>query len=173
MAQPAASKVDLGARVRRDTPNIGLDDKTIENVTNALSAILADTYRLTIKTHVYHWNVVGPLFRSFHLLSEEHYENLFEAADALAERVRALGQPSHIGRSGRFELGTVGVERADVTTRQMIEDLIADHEHLVRQIRAAAEFAEENGDYATHDLLVGRLAFHEKAIWMLGAIVAE
>ncbi|MEO1748801.1 MAG: DNA starvation/stationary phase protection protein, partial [Pseudomonadota bacterium] len=69
-----------------------------ETIAKALQDILADTYRLMFKTHAYHWNVEGPLFFSLHKLTEEQYENLFSAADTLAERIRALGQlaPSNL-----------------------------------------------------------------------------
>ena len=68
----------------------GIDDR--ESLAKALSACLADTYILMVKTQAYHWNVVGPLFYSIHKLTEEHYENLFAAADEVAERIRrAIG----------------------------------------------------------------------------------
>ena len=66
--------------------------RNTESIAEGLSDLLADTYRLTFKTHAYHWNVEGPLFFSLHKLTEEQYENLFDAADELAERVRALGK---------------------------------------------------------------------------------
>lgn len=50
-------------------------------VTDALKAILADTYTLQIKTQNYHWNVEGTHFRSLHLLFEEQYNELFAAVD--------------------------------------------------------------------------------------------
>ena len=56
--------------------------------------VLADTYTLLVKTHVYHWNVVGPIFLPLHELTEKQYQNLFEAADTIAERIRALGHPT-------------------------------------------------------------------------------
>ena len=57
-----------------------------------LEHMLADTYRLIFKTHAIHWNVEGPMFFSVHNLTEEHYKNMFDAADEIAERIRALGQ---------------------------------------------------------------------------------
>ncbi|TMV47685.1 DNA starvation/stationary phase protection protein, partial [Thioclava sp. BHET1] len=68
----------------------GVND--VKPVVRLLSEVLADTYRLVFKTHVYHWNVEGPLFYSVHHLTEEQYEDMFAAADVLAERIRALGQ---------------------------------------------------------------------------------
>jgi starvation-inducible DNA-binding protein len=55
----------------------------------------------------------------------------------------------------------------------MIEELIADHEAVVRSMRETAEEADKSGDIVTHDLLVRRMDFHEKAIWMLRAVTAK
>src|SRR5580700_10405042 len=52
--------------------------------------VVSDTYLLMIKTHGYHWNVTGPLFPQLHLFLETQYNELFAAADEVAERIRAL-----------------------------------------------------------------------------------
>ena len=44
-----------------------------------------------LKTHNYHWNVVGSNFKSLHELFQLQYEELFTATDELAERIRSLG----------------------------------------------------------------------------------
>lgn len=66
--------------------------RNTETIAKTLADVLSDTYRLMFKTHAYHWNVEGPMFYSVHNLTEAQYENMFEAADVIAERVRALGQ---------------------------------------------------------------------------------
>lgn len=71
--------------------NIGLSDEQRSGVIELLNRDLSDAYLLLIKTKKYHWDVVGPQFRSLHQLWEEHYQALTENIDALAERVRALG----------------------------------------------------------------------------------
>ena len=73
-------------------------------MSDLLSEILVSTYKLTIKSQIYHWNVVGPLFKSLHELTEEHYNALFEAADIVAERIRALGHlaPATVGETSGF-----------------------------------------------------------------------
>jgi hypothetical protein len=58
--------------------------------TDLLKSFLGDTYALMIKTHFFHWNVTGPEFPVLHALFEKQYTDLFEAADVVAERVRAL-----------------------------------------------------------------------------------
>ena len=55
---------------------------------------MADTYTLYLKTHNYHWNVVGPMFNTLHLMFETQYNELALAVDLIAERIRALGVPA-------------------------------------------------------------------------------
>ena len=76
---PKAEKVQTGVK---DTKALAV----------ALTRAVADTYRLIFKTHAYHWNVEGPLFYSIHHLTDAQYNEMFPAADDLAERIRALGQ---------------------------------------------------------------------------------
>ena len=71
--------------------NIGLSEEQRQGVVNLLNQDLSDAYLLVIKTKKYHWDVVGPQFRTLHQLWEEHYEAISENIDAYAERVRALG----------------------------------------------------------------------------------
>lgn len=170
MAQASAV---LKPKSHDENINIGLNKAYRETMAESLSQILAATYRLTIKSHVYHWNVVGPLFKPLHELTEEHYGALFEAADIIAERIRALGHlaPASLGEAAAFapKAGDVG----KLTAVSMVNDLVADHEAAVKTMRKAAESADEAGDVVTADMLTDRLTFHEKALWMLRAIIAE
>ena len=74
--------------------NTGIADSDRKEIAHGLSRMLADTYTLYLKTHGYHWNVTGPMFRSLHLMFEEEYIELREAVDLIAERIRALGYPA-------------------------------------------------------------------------------
>ncbi len=56
--------------------------------------MLADTYSLYLKTHNFHWNVEGPMFNTLHLMFMEQYTELWNALDAIAERIRSLGYPA-------------------------------------------------------------------------------
>ena len=71
--------------------NIGLSDEQRQGVVELLNTALSDSYLVQIKTKKYHWDVVGPHFRTLHELWEEQYEALAQNIDAIAERVRALG----------------------------------------------------------------------------------
>lgn len=163
----------LKPKAHAETMNIGLAANYRRDMAKSLSDILADSYRLLIKNHVYHWNVVGPLFKPLHELTEEHYTILFGAIDIIAERIRALGHlaPASLGDAARFAPQNGEVE--NLSAAGMIEDLIAEHESAVQAMRKAATKADENEDVVTADMLTDRLTFHEKALWMLRAIVAE
>ena len=163
----------LKHKTRDEHLETGLTDAYRTKMSASLSDILADTYRLTIKSHVYHWNVVGPLFRSIHELTEEHYGALFAATDIIAERIRALGHIAPVKPGSAANFAPKAGDIAELSADAMVHDLISDHEAAVRAIRSAAEKAGNAGDVVTEDMLTARSAFHEKAIWMLRAIVAK
>jgi starvation-inducible DNA-binding protein len=152
-------------------PDLGIDGR--KRLAERLADIVADTYVLLVKTQGYHWNVVGPLFVSLHKLTEEHYEDLFAAGDELAERIRTLGYPAPASLRAMIKDSRISEAKGNPTAEEMVENLVADHETLVRQLREITELAEESHDQGTADMLTERLKAHEKAIWMLRAIVAS
>jgi predicted phage gp36 major capsid-like protein len=62
---------------------------------------------LFIKTQGVHWNVTGPTFMGVHKLTEEQYENMYEAIDELAERIRALGHKAPASYTKYGELSSI------------------------------------------------------------------
>ncbi|OCW56934.1 Dps family protein [Hoeflea olei] len=164
----------LTPETSKDAIHTGLKAAYRKEIANDLSSILAATYRLTIKSHVYHWNVVGPVFKSIHDLTEEHYNALFEATDIIAERIRALGHlaPVRFAMTETFAPAK-GDDVDQGSAHDMVNDLIAEHEQAVRDMRKAAAKAGDNDDMVTEDMLTARLTFHEKALWMLRAVVAQ
>lgn len=157
-----------------DEMQTGVDPDVRKQLAEHLSVILAETYMLTIKSHLYHWNVVGPLFKPIHDLTEEHYEDLFAATDDLAERIRALGHRAPVNvQEGTLNL-TVNLPAGGMPDAQdMISDLVRCHEIISAEMRDMARYAGANGDLVTEDLLTARISFHEKAAWMLRALITE
>ncbi len=141
-----------------------------EAMAQGVEHMLADTYRLIFKTHAVHWNVEGPMFYAVHNLTEEQYENLFEAADEIAERIRALGHLAPSTLSSIVSNSVVQDEEKPSSAGEMCEDLAADHERVARRLHALVEIAGEARDPVTEDMATERVAFHEKAAWMLRAI---
>lgn len=135
-----------------------------------LEHMLADTYRLIFKTHAIHWNVEGPLFFSVHNLTEEHYEEMFKAADEIAERIRALGHLAPSTLSSITANSVVQDEETPSSAGDMCEALAADHERVAHRLHAVIKVAGDSSDPVTEDLATERAAFHEKAAWMLRSI---
>ena len=71
--------------------NIGIDAASREKVADGLSNFLADSYVLYLMTHNFHWNVTGPKFNTLHNMFMDQYTEQWNALDAIAERIRALG----------------------------------------------------------------------------------
>ncbi|MCB8835743.1 DNA starvation/stationary phase protection protein, partial [Escherichia coli] len=61
------------------------------SVADALNAALADCFALYIKTKNFHWHVSGPHFRDYHLLLDDQAAQILGVTDAIAERVRKIG----------------------------------------------------------------------------------
>lgn len=138
-------------------------------ISEGLSQAVADTYRLLFKSHAYHWNVEGPLFYSLHTLTEAQYQDLFAAADELAERIRALGQLAPATFDELTKMSTIKDLKSMPSAQEMIEDLASDHEMLAKKMHAVAELAEKHKDIVTADMVTARSGTHEKAAWMLRA----
>ena len=130
--------------------------------------VVSDTYLLMIKTHGYHWNVTGPLFPQLHLLLEKQYNELFEAADEIAERIRALDFPAP-GSTQMFHQHTAVKEASGqaLSAMAMVKDLLKTHEQVRDRVEEGRAFANEIEDTATEDLLNKRLEAHDKTMWML------
>lgn len=146
---------------------IGIDDGICQQLAQHLSFLLADTYVLYAKTQNFHWNVQDPRFYSLHLLLEKQYQELAEAIDEIAERIRMLGMPAP-GRLKKY-LGMTSLKEAegDISGDDMLQELLDDHETLCRFIRERIALVSKLGDEGTADLLIQRLRSHEKTAWML------
>lgn len=133
-----------------------------------LTNVVSDTYLLMIKTHGFHWNVTGPNFHQLHLFFEGQYQEMFEAVDAIAERIRALNSFAP-GSTAAFHNHTAIKETGDQppSAMNMVKELIKYHEQTRERIEEARKFANEIEDTASEDLMNNRLAAHDKMLWML------
>jgi starvation-inducible DNA-binding protein len=136
-----------------------------DGAADGLTVFLADTYLLMGKTQACHWNVTGPNFHGLHTLFEAQYTELFKAVDVLAERIRALGSPAPMTIEGMLAQATLKEPARIPDATAMARMLGEDHAALSASAARLAKEAED--DLATHDLLVSRIAAHDKAAWML------
>lgn len=149
----------------------GIEENQRKALAEGLARVLADTYTLLGKTHGFHWNVTGDRFHSLHEMFQEQYEDLAAAVDELAERIRALGHFSPGSLSQFLKLTSLEDEHGVPDDRGMLVQLVRDNEAVTRACREVVEMADEAGDTVTEDLMNQRMAYHEKAAWMLRASI--
>jgi starvation-inducible DNA-binding protein len=152
--------------------NIGISDTDRKKIAEGLSRLLADTYTLYLKTHNFHWNVTGPMFNTLHLMFETQYNELALAVDAIAERIRALGVAAPGSYKEFAQLSSIPEADGVPTAEEMIRQLVAGQEAVVRTARAIFPATEAASDEPTADLLTQRMQIHEKTAWMLRSMLA-
>lgn len=148
-----------------------LDSGKRAAVVTALKSALADSYALYVKTLGVHWNVTGPSFYGLHTLTDKQYNELHQAADAIAERIRALGHVAPASFSEFRDLSCVDVDTPHKSTADMLKELVADNEAVARRMLDASDVAEDNDDKFTEDMLISRIGAHEENAWMLRASI--
>lgn len=153
--------------------DIGIDRPTREKIAGQLSRLLADSYLLYVKTHNFHWNVTGPMFTPLHEMFERQYTELATAVDIIAERIRALGVPAPGSYKQFAELSSIPEETGQPPAMEMVAQLVADQETVVRTARAALPDASAAGDEPTVGLLTDRMEAHEKTAWMLRSLLEK
>lgn len=152
--------------------DIGLKDSSRIEVLALLDRALADEYVLYTKTRNFHWNITGFHFSAMHKFFEEQYGLLDGIVDEVAERSRALG-----GRAlGSMKEFLSKARLAESPTRALTEDemvteLLANHESLIRSLRIDVDACGRLGDQGTADFLTGMMEAHEKMAWMLRSFV--
>ena len=151
--------------------DIGLAEDDRQEIADGLCTFLANTYTLYLKTHNFHWNVTGPMFRDLHLQFEEQYQELAGAVDVIAERIRTLGYPVPATFASFSELGEIKEADGVPEAKEMIRQVVDGHETIARGARELFDVAEKAGDQATADMLTERLEVHEKAAWMLRVLL--
>ncbi|HTT84502.1 MAG TPA: DNA starvation/stationary phase protection protein [Rhizomicrobium sp.] len=159
------------AKARRtaalQTPN-DLGSNAMRDISGALNALLADTFALYLKTKNFHWHMSGPHFRDYHLLLDEHGDQIFAMTDPIAERVRKLGGTTirsigHIGRLQRLKDN----DAEFVTPDDMLAELREDNKQLAASLRETHALCDEHNDVATASLIEVWIDETERRVWFL------
>lgn len=153
--------------------DIGINEKDRKKIADGLSHLLADTYTLYLKTHYFHWNVTGPMFQTLHLMFETQYTELALAVDLVAERIRSLDFYAPGTYRDFVKMASIKESESVPKAQDMIRELVAGHEAVVRTARSVFPAAEKAADEATADLLTQRLQLHEKTAWMLRSLLEK
>jgi len=147
--------------------DIGIKKNSRKKISDGLKCFLADTYMLYLKTQNFHWNLVGPNFYALHILLEKQYEEMAEAVDEVAERIRALGEFAPGTFTEFKKLSQLKEEKKSLKQNQMVGILMFDHEKIAKITKQVVRLSQDEYDDITADMLIKRIAFHEKSAWML------
>ncbi|MDR0484415.1 MAG: DNA starvation/stationary phase protection protein [Alphaproteobacteria bacterium] len=134
--------------------------------TKALAVALSNTFVLYVKTLNYHWHIKGENFYENHLLLENHYNELAESIDSIAERIVIYGEKAPATMAEFLKLATIKEaddSKKDATT--MIMELAEDRKNLADKM--LAEIESKTLDPITEDVLLQQVQSHTKAAWML------
>jgi starvation-inducible DNA-binding protein len=156
-----------------DTPTDLAGDAVVE-ISGALRELLADVFALYLKTKNFHWHMSGRHFRDYHLLLDEHGEQIFAMTDDIAERARKIGGTTLRSISDVSKHQRLKDNNAEfVEPLDMLSELRADNLNLTRSMRATHEVCEKYNDVATASLIEVWIDQTERRTWFLSEIVAE
>ena len=149
-----------------------LSDDAVVEISGELRKLLADVFALYLKTKNFHWHMSGRHFRDYHLLLDEHSTQIFAMTDDIAERARKIGgttlrSVSDISKHQRLKDNNA--ERA--APEDMLAELSADNQQLIRSLRSTHELCEKHNDVATASVIENWIDETERRTWFLSEIV--
>ena len=173
MAKNDATQIKGREKEAIQTPT-DLVRKGVEEITIELRKLLADTFALYVKTKNFHWHMSGRHFRDYHLLMDEHAEQIFAMTDDVAERARKIGGTTlhSIGDISRHQRLQDNNEEF-VAPREMLAELSRDNQQLTRSLRFAHEVCDRHNDVATASLIEVWIDQAERRTWFLSQIVRD
>jgi starvation-inducible DNA-binding protein len=161
------SAKEAHTRVRLGTPT-DLKPEATRDISAALRGLLADVFALYMKTKNFHWHMSGKHFRDYHLLLDEHGEQLFAMTDPIAERARKIGGAAlrSIGQIARQQR-ILDNDSEYVDPQGMLAELRDDNKQLVSIMRQVHDVCDTYGDVATASLLENWIDETERRTWFL------
>src|ERR1700688_657375 len=171
MAKEAATQAKEKHHPMREIPT-DLNREGVVEITAALRQLLADAFALYLKTKNFHWHMTGQHFRDYHLLLDEHAEQIFAMTDDIAERARKIGGTtlrsiSDISRHQRLQDNN----DESVAPKEMLAELSADNQALTRYFRSVHATCVKYNDVATASLIEVWIDQAERRTWFLSEIV--
>ena len=149
-----------------------LSREGVAEISTTLRQLLADVFALYVKTKNFHWHMSGRHFRDYHLLLDEHAEQIFAMTDDIAERARKIGGTtlrsiSDISRHQRLK----DSDEESLSPKEMLEEVRSDNRELTRFLRSAHEICEKHNDVATASLIETWIDETERRTWFLSEVV--
>src|SRR5271167_3585679 len=166
MSKTSSAK-EANTREHLGTPT-DLKPEATRDISGTLSGLLADVFALYLKTKNFHWHMSGRHFRDYHLLLDEHGEQIFAMTDPIAERARKIGGTTlrSIGEISRTQ--RIPDNDADyVAPQDMLAELREDNLRLTSAMRQVHNVCDEYRDVATASMLEVWIDETERRTWFL------
>jgi starvation-inducible DNA-binding protein len=142
----------------------------VKDIVEALNPLVADAFALYVKTKNFHWHLASSHFRDYHLLFDEHADQIFATIDPIAERVRKIGGTTIRSISHIAQLQSVKDDNSDfVSPLDMVRELMQDNRNMATNMRKAHEVCDDHKDVATASLLEVFIDETERRVWFLNA----
>ncbi|MGA3188971.1 MAG: DNA starvation/stationary phase protection protein [Bryobacteraceae bacterium] len=150
-----------------ETPT-DLDREGVVEIAEELRKLLADVFGLYVKTKNFHWHMSGRHFRDYHLLLDEHSDQIFAMTDDIAERARKIGGTTlhSVGEIAKYQRLKDNSEEF-VLPKDMLAELLSDNQKLTKYLRATHEVCEKHNDVATASLIENWIDQTERRSWFL------
>jgi starvation-inducible DNA-binding protein len=172
MMQELKTKVKSYPAPKQLNTSTDLTPQEAKAVTEAVNPLIADAFALYVKTKNFHWHLTGSHFRDYHLLFDEHADQIFDSIDVMAERVRKVGGTTIKSISHISQLQTIEDSNEDmVPAGEMVRQLMEDNAHSAKMTREAIAVCDKNRDSATSNLLQDILDKAERRKWFLFEIL--
>lgn len=144
----------------------------MEELTASLHIALANTFVMYFKAHSYHWNIEGSNFPQYHGLLDDLYNELHDAVDPTAERIRVIGQYAPHSLKDLLDSSTID-EDSDKpdTPEEMFQNLLDSNNKVVDSLNKVFELATSAKKQGIADFAAGRLDVHDKHGWFLRSIL--
>jgi len=171
MPKEAATQAKKQPQAMHEIP-ASLDREGVAEITTALRQLLADAFTMYLKTKNFHWHMTGQHFRDYHLLLDEHAEQIFAMTDDIAERARKIGGTTlrSIGDISRHQRLQDNNDE-NVVPKEMLAELRGDNQALTSYFRSAHETCEKYNDVATASLIEVWIDQTERRTWFLSEIL--
>jgi starvation-inducible DNA-binding protein len=149
-------------------PPSDLGANAIRDIAAGLTTLLADVFALYVKTKNFHWHMSGPHFRDYHLLLDEHGDQIFAMTDDIAERARKIGGTTlrSIGQISRQQR-LLDNDAEFVTPDDMLAELRDDNRQLAASMRELHGLCDEENDVATASMIENWIDETERRVWFL------
>lgn len=149
-------------------------NEAIDDISQAMKCLIADSFAIFIKAKNFHWHVSGPHFHDYRLLFASQAEQILAMVDPMAERIRKIGGTAihSLDEIGRLHQ-VADNDAAFVAPAAMLAELRADNTVLAERMRQTHSLCDEHDDLASVGLLEGWIDETEQRVWFLSVIGRE